>query len=82
MSNLFKILADKIDDFVEDCKEPEFVVFEKVNMTNGRWNEFTCTKKQLLEFMKEHETCEMKVFRIEDEVKIIKEFSIELKEDD
>lgn len=74
---IFKYLAENIDNFIEDCKEKEYVVYFKVNMTNGRYDRFLFTKKQLLQFMKENETRKMEVFKIEDKVKIKKTFEIE-----
>lgn len=74
---IFKCLAENIDNFIEDCKEKEYVVYFKVNMTNGRYDRLLLTKKQLLQFMKENETRKMEVFKIEDKVKIKKTFEIE-----
>ena len=74
---IFKCLAENIDNFIEDCKEKEYVVYFKVNMTNGRYDRLLLTKKQLLQFMKENETRKMEVFKIKDKVKIKKTFEIE-----
>lgn len=74
---MFRIIVDAIDDFIEDCKEKEYVCFYKVNMTNGRYDKMLFTKKQLLQFMKEHETKDIIVFKIKDEVKINKIFKVE-----
>lgn len=79
---IFQELANGINEFLEACKEKEYIVFDNTEMTNGRFNCYYFTKNQLLEYMKEHELCKLKVFRIKDEVKIKKEFTIEEKEDD
>ena len=82
MKNMFEMIFDGLNEFLEDCKEKEYVVFYEVNMTNGRYDYYTFTKNQLLNFLKENETKKMIVFKIKDEVKIKKEFTIEEKEDD
>ena len=82
MKNMFEMIFDGLNEFLEDCKEKEYVVFYEVNMTNGRYDYYTFTKNQLLNFLKENETKKIIVFKIKDEVKIKKEFTIEEKEDD
>ena len=74
---MFRCVIEQIDNYIEDCKEKEYVVYHKVNMINGRYNRYLFTKKQLLRFMKEHETCDIEVFKIKDNVKINKIFEVE-----
>lgn len=74
---ILKILEENIENFIEDCKEKEYVVYYSVNMTNGRYDKHLFTKKQLLKFIKEHELYKIEVFKIKDEVKINKNVEIE-----
>ncbi len=74
---IFKILEENIEDFIEDSKKKEYVVYYSVNMTNERYNKHLFTKKQLLKFIKEHELYKIEVFKIKDEIKINKNIEIE-----
>ncbi len=74
---MFRIIRDEIDSFIEDCKEKEYIVFFKVNMTNGRYDKKLFTKKQLLQFMKENGAKGITVFKIKDEIKINEIFEVE-----
>lgn len=69
---IFKIL----EDFIEDCKEKEYVVYCSNRMTGG-YNRYLFTKKELLKFVKEHELATIEVFKIKDEIKINKIIEIE-----
>lgn len=71
---IFECLAENIDNFIEDCKEKEYVVY--VGRSFG-FERYLFTKKQLLQFMKENEISRMEVFKIEDKVKIKKTVEIE-----
>lgn len=69
---MLKILIDSIDNFLEDCKEKEYEVYYKVNMSNGRYEKLLFTKRQLLDFIKKHDVADIQVFKIKDRVKINK----------
>lgn len=74
---IFKILEENIEDFIEDCKKKEYVVYYSTNAIDGRYNKYLFTKKQLLKFIKEHELYKIEVFKIKDKVKINKNVEIE-----
>lgn len=74
---IFKILQESIENFIEDCKEKEYVVYYNSNMSSGRYDKHLFTKKQLLKFIKENELYKIEVFKIKDEIKINKTIEIE-----
>ncbi len=74
---MIRVLMNEIDNFIEDCKEKEYEVYHEVNMTNGRFDRYLFTKKQLLQFMKENELKKINVFKIKDKVRIKKTFELE-----
>ena len=83
MKSIIEDFIDGINEILEDCKEKEYIVFcDSHFISNGVYDCYYFTKNQLLKFMKKHETYRMKIFRIKDEIKIHKEFTIEEKEDD
>lgn len=73
---MIRYLIDGIDNIIEECKKKEYVVYCKGSLTIG-YIKHCFTKKQLLQFMKDHELWEMDVYKIKDEVKINKIFEIE-----
>lgn len=73
---MFKCLVETIENMIEDGKEKEYEVYCKENMFLG-YNRYLFTKKQLLQYMREHEVCTIQVFKIKDRVKINKTFEIE-----
>ena len=61
------LFVDEILDFIEDCKEKEYVVYEK-NLIY--YSKYLFTKKQLMEYMNTHEIANFDVFKIKDEIKV------------
>lgn len=72
------IIVDEILNFIEDCKEKEYVVYEETRI--GYINRYLFTKKQLTEYINRHEISKFDVFKIKDAVKIKR--TLEVKEDD